>query len=193
MSALDATPTAESPGDGGLDWGAILAENDRWLRAVVIARLGERQALDEVMQEISLAAVQKAYLLVDRTKIGAWLYRVAVRTTLIYRRKVGRRRKFENRYADSRTFAQLTSGNGIQDPLGWVLRDEQIGFVKEAVARLARRNAEILLLKYSENWSYRELAEHLGTTESAVQARLHRARARLRNILTDFEVHEIES
>ena len=52
--------------------------------------------------------------------------------------------------------------------------------MRGALERLSRRDAEILLLKYTEDWSYRELALHLGASESAVEARLHRARARLR-------------
>ena len=36
------------------------------------------------------------------------------------------------------------------------------------------------MLKYTEDWSYRALAEHLGISESAVETRLHRARGRLR-------------
>ena len=46
-----------------------------------------------------------------------------------------------------------------------------------------RGDAEILLLKYSEDWSYRQMAEHLGMSESAVEARLHRARQKLRSEL----------
>ena len=46
--------------------------------------------------------------------------------------------------------------------------------VRDAVERLPRRDREILLLKYTEDWSYRELAGHLGVSESAVEARLHR-------------------
>jgi DNA-directed RNA polymerase specialized sigma24 family protein len=38
-------------------------------------------------------------------------------------------------------------------------------------------------LKYSENWTYRELAAHLGQTEAAIESRLHRARRRLRDEL----------
>jgi DNA-directed RNA polymerase specialized sigma24 family protein len=42
---------------GTIDWSAKLAEHDRWLRTMVLARLGERQAVDDVMQEVALAAV----------------------------------------------------------------------------------------------------------------------------------------
>ena len=75
-----------------IDWPRVLAENDRWLRTIVAARLGEPQAIDEVMQDVSMAAVRQHAPLSDPAKVGAWLYRLAVRQTLLYRRKQGRRR-----------------------------------------------------------------------------------------------------
>lgn len=45
---------------------------------------------------------------------------------------------------------------------------------------------EILLLKYKEDWSYVEIANHLGVSHSAVESRLHRARRKLRCELTSF-------
>ena len=51
------------------------------------------------------------------------------------------------------------------------------------MARLAGRDAEVLLLKYGERWSYRQIAERLGITEKAVDTRLVRARERLRQEL----------
>lgn len=59
--------------------------------------------------------------------------------------------------------------------------------VRQAMSRLPRRDAEILMLKYTEDWSYRDLAQHLGISESAVEARLHRARGRLRDELAQVE------
>ena len=35
-----------------IDWQAALAQHDRWLRTVVLARVREPQAVDEVMQEV---------------------------------------------------------------------------------------------------------------------------------------------
>ena len=57
--------------------------------------------------------------------------------------------------------------------------------------RLSGRDAEILLLKYTEDWSYRELAAHLGVSESAVEARLHRARQRLRAAMIGTHALEV--
>jgi RNA polymerase sigma-70 factor (ECF subfamily) len=74
------------------------------------------------------------------------------------------------------------------DPLSWLLSEERGMQVRAAMSRLPRRDAEILMLKYNEDWSYKALAEHLGISHSAVEARLHRARQRLRDELVTVDV-----
>ena len=78
-----------------IDWQAALAQHDRWLRTIVLARVRERQAVDDVMQEVALAAVRQAAPLADAAKVAPWLYRLAVRHALLYRRKCGRRRRLQ--------------------------------------------------------------------------------------------------
>jgi len=170
-----------------VDWGAALAAQERWLRTVVLARVGERQAVDEVMQEVALAAVAQRAPLGDPSKVVGWLYRLAVRQALLYRRKCGRRHKLVGRYAGS----GAADATNPADPLAWLLLDERRALVREALGKLHRRDAEILLLKYTEDWTYRELAERMGVSESAVEARLHRARGRLREALTAARMIEV--
>jgi RNA polymerase sigma-70 factor (ECF subfamily) len=187
-------PTPRRQPDGCLaassvDWPAALAEHGRWLRTVVGARLGEPQAVDEVLQEVALAAIAQKAPLADPTRVAPWLYRLAVRQSLLYRRKQGRRRKLTDRYAARRQAADFQP----LDPLGWLLAEERRRQVRQALARLPRRDAEILLLKYTEEWSYREMARRLGISESAVEARLHRARQRMRAELTALDVIEVRT
>jgi RNA polymerase sigma factor (sigma-70 family) len=174
-----------------IDWAAELVQHDRWLRTIVLARLGERQAVPEVMQEVALAAVAQRAPLSDRTRVGAWLYRLAIRQVLMYRRRQGRQRKLLNGFARNQTGEPGAAVT--HEPLDWLLHDERRKLVRTALERLPRRDAEILLLKYTENWSYRVLAEHLGVSESAVETRLHRARGRLRAALSDPTEHEVTS
>jgi RNA polymerase sigma factor (sigma-70 family) len=182
---------AESPAAiAAIDWSAALEAHGRWLRTVVIARLGEPQAADEVMQELSLAVIKQSSPLVDASKLAPWLYRLAVRQALLYRRARGRQRKLAGGYADRVRPGELDARG--DDPLLWLLADERRVLVRQAIARLSPRDAEILLLKYTEDWSYHELANHLGVSHSAVEARLHRARARLRRELMALEVCEVQ-
>jgi RNA polymerase sigma-70 factor (ECF subfamily) len=170
-----------------IDWPTVLIDHDRWLRTVVYARVGEPQAVDEVMQEVAMAAVRQKAPITDVGKVSPWLYRLAVTQSLLYRRKQGRRRKLIDRYAVRN---QPTEADRSPDPLSWLLAEERRGQIRAALEKMSRRDAEILLLKYTEDWSYRQLSEHLGISESAVEARLHRARLRMRVLLADLEVVE---
>ena len=170
-----------------IDWQSELDQHHRWLKSIVYARLGEPCAVDDVMQEIALAAVRQSSPILDSTKIGPWLYRLAIRQTLLYRRKMGRKRKLTQRYAE-RHESGHQSGPANATPLQWLLADERQAMVQKAISQLRPNDAQILLLKYYENWNYHQIAEHLGVSHSAVEARLHRARAKLRNHLVNMKV-----
>ena len=168
-----------------LDWPALLARHDRWLRTAVLARLREPEGVDEVMQRVAVAAIEQRAPLLDLSKAAPWLYRLAIWQTLMYRRRAGRERKLADNYTRD---VSAAIGRSEADPLTWLLAEERQRLVRSALERLSRREAEILLLKYTEDWSYRELAMHLGISESAVEARLHRARGRLREELLRDDV-----
>jgi RNA polymerase sigma factor (sigma-70 family) len=191
MTELSERPAGSGPENARIDWAAALVEHGRWLRTVVLARVGESQAVDEVLQEVSLAAVAERAPLKDHGKVAPWLYRLAVTQSLLYRRKLGRQRKLIDRFTQRSPPRDGDLGEG--DPLAWLLADERRKLVRLALERLAGRDAEILLLKYTEDWSYRELADRLGVSTSAVEARLHRARQRMRVELAALEGAEVRT
>jgi RNA polymerase sigma factor (sigma-70 family) len=183
--------TAETCGSTpAIDWQAALSQHDRWLRTVVLARTGEPQAVDEVMQEVALAAVAQRAPLHDPAKVAPWLYQLAVRQSLLYRRKRGRARKLTDQYAER---VRPGEGNGAVDPLDWLLTAERRQLVRAALRTLPEADAEILLLKYTEGWNYHQIAAHLDMSHSAVEAKLHRARKKLRGMLAGMQVIEVSS
>jgi RNA polymerase sigma-70 factor (ECF subfamily) len=179
---------------GAVDWGAALATHQGWLRKVVASRLGEPQAVDEVMQEVALAAVAQSSPLQNPARAAVWLYRLAVRHVLLYRRKTGRARSLVDRYA-ARKAANAVGGS--VSPLAWILCDERQRLVQEALKLLPPRDAELLILKYTEGSSAREIAERLGVAVATIETRLHRARGRLRaelaGLAAEFEENEHDS
>jgi RNA polymerase sigma-70 factor (ECF subfamily) len=181
-----ATTETDASAKLAIDWGAELARHERWLRTVIFARVGEPQAVDEVMQEVAMAAVAQKAPLADPTKVAPWLYRLAITQSLMYRRTCGRARKLTDRYAERVRPAEGDSRT--PDGLEWLLADERRRTLRQALEALPRRDAEILMLKYTEDWSYHEIANRLGIGHSAVEARLHRARNRLRESLARLGV-----
>ncbi len=179
MTDSHQAPTDRRPA-AVIDWGQCLAAHEAWLRKVILARTGEPQAVEEVFQQVALAAVQQRAPLRELDKAPAWLHRLAVVHSARHRRKRGRERRAVQHVVGQQT--QL--GNGYAgDVLAWLLKQERHQQTRSALARLAGADAEILMLKYGERWSYRKISEHLGITEKAVDLRLMRARERLRQEL----------
>jgi len=181
MPRDDPTERQSVPATSRIDWPAVLAEHGRWLRTVALSRVGEAAAADDVMQEVATTAVEKGHQLREPASVAPWLYRLTVVAALQYRRRAGRRRKLIDRFAERHP--PTSHDRRELDPLEWLLADERQAMVRQALRRLPQRDAEILLLKYTEDWSYRQLAEHLGLSTSAVEARLHRARLKMRRAL----------
>jgi RNA polymerase sigma-70 factor (ECF subfamily) len=169
-------------GPAAIDWQAELAAHGPWLRWVIAARTGDRQAVDDVWQEVAVAAVEQRAPIADATRVAPWLYRLAVIQALRYRRRMGRRRRRESAFAEARPM----DGGCDEIPIEWLLRKERREMVREALGRLAGKDAEILMLKYYEGWSCRRISDQLGISEKAADARLHRARQRLRAELAAF-------
>lgn len=161
-------------------------EHAPWLRTVVRHRLGEPQAVDDVMQEVALAVFRQTAPIRDPDRVAPWLYRIAVRQTLMYRRSAGRRRNLHNNYADE---SNVSGGdNQATEPLRWLMNEERETNIRQAIDSLPELDREILMLKYTENWNYQQLADHLGVTLHTVEYRLLRARKRLRRELTRLDV-----
>jgi RNA polymerase sigma factor (sigma-70 family) len=185
MADHERLPASNSAGNSAGDWRCAWTEHQRWLRTVLFARLRNHEAVDEALQQIAIAAARSAHNLCDQTKLAPWLYRIALTTVLQHRRNAGRHKKRLRAYADTASQVDETREH---DPLSWLIAKETRQLVRQALADLPGRDSEILLLKYTENWSYRELSEHLGLSTSAIEARLHRARHKLRQALAKLEV-----
>jgi RNA polymerase sigma-70 factor (ECF subfamily) len=187
MTAAKPSPTAAR--GPALDWERSLAVHEAWLRRVIAARTGEPQCVEEVWQQVALAAIEQRWPLADPAKVGPWLHRLTVIASARHCRRLGRQRRAVRRLADVRQ----ASGNGAAaDPLRLLMNRERQALTRQALAELRPADAEILLLKYGERWTYRRLAEHLGITDRAVDSRLFRAREQLRGVLHSLGIDEEE-
>lgn len=158
-----------------------LPEHEPWLRTTLQSRLGNRDEVDEVMQEVAVAAATQSARCEPVERVGPWLYRVAMRQMLLFRRKAGRNRKLMAHAAEwSRVTPPQT---GCRSPLEFLLSTERQQEVRAAMTALAERDRQLLMLKYVDGLSYAEIATCLGVTPSSIQSRLHRARASLRQQL----------
>lgn len=154
-------------------------QHESWLRTALHSRLGSQDEVDEVMQEVALAAAHQAAKNQQVDRVGAWLYRVALRQVMLFRRKAGRRRKL----IQSAQHQLNVNGSPSTCPLQFLLSQERQQIVQQAIGKMCELDRQLLMLKYVEGMSYGQIADRLGVTASAVQSRLHRARALMRHRL----------
>ena len=140
-------------------------------------------------QELAVIVAEQGSQLQNINNIQGWLYRVAVRQSLLYRRRKRRHHKLKKGYTEYQT----SFGQQQVDPLQWLLAEETRQLVRTAMKKLTSKENEILMLKYSEEWSYQQLAVYLGINARAVASRLNRARNRLRQELHYLNVNEVIS
>ena len=159
-----------------IDWTAALKQHEPWLRRVLSGRIGNRHEVDDLMQEIALAVFRQKSLPQDPGRVAPWLYRLAVRQSINFHRKMGRK-------SHAKPAADLEVVSSDKEPLQWMLQIEQSAAMKAAINELHVRDREILMLKYTENWSYKQLAAHLGIKPKTVEYRLTKARKQLRALI----------
>lgn len=171
-----------------IDWQHAIATHERWLRKVLQSRIGDRHAVDDLMQEVALAVVKQSSSGNDSavpqepTKVAPFLYRLAVRQAANFHRKA-------NRKTEAKPDPEIDVPAREPQPLEWLLEQEQSRSLSQAMASLDEDYREILMLKYTENWTYQQLADHLGTTAKAIEHRLDRARKQMRRTLIKDNAH----
>lgn len=165
-----------------------LDQNRRWLRTVVRSRLDDESLVDDVLQEVGVAILRLDGESAAPELSGPWLYRVAIHQVMLCRRSLGRQRK---RCEFWRAARRQELDDLEMDPLRWVMLAEQREQLDTAIARLPGQDRELLGLKYSEGWTYRQISEQLGLPTATIQYRLDRARHRIRRMLSKHHYSEV--
>ncbi len=125
---MTSTATTVETNASTLDWTALLAEHRGWLGTVIRSRLRDAAAVEDVLQEVSLAVLKQSNRPEQIEKVAPWLYRIAVRKVINYQRHVGRRRRLLDGFVD--THGEV-AGLELSSPGDWLLKREQATRSKE--------------------------------------------------------------
>jgi RNA polymerase sigma factor (sigma-70 family) len=170
-----------------LDPFIAIIDNRKWLWSVVYARLGDANLTDDILQDVFVAACKSKENWPEIRQIRGWLYQIAVRQVLQFQRREIRQRRLIERYSS------MKPADGDPSLLDRFCGSEQVDTVRTALWLLRPSDRQVLLLKYGDELSCRDIATHMGVTETTVQTRLLRARRHLRGLLTKTHVYERES
>jgi RNA polymerase sigma-70 factor (ECF subfamily) len=160
---------------------------------LALGLLGDEQEAEDVLQETFLNAFQAIDRFEGRSKLSTWLYRIAYNASLMRLRKRGKMTVFsldqppvQDEGTDERVSRHLVDWSAMPDD--HLLTIEARQEMSRAIAELPETLRSTFVLRDVQGLSGTEAAEVLGITVQAVKNRLHRARLRLRDRLSDYFV-----
>ena len=168
-----------------VSWDESLVRHSTWMRSLVRGRLGEGAHVDDVLSEVMVDALRNRSSSSTIEKPQAWLYRLTIRKVLQYRRKQGRQRNLTKRWAERSDVREEDVAQ--ETPLEVLLGTERRTRVRRILHRLPGRDADLLVLKYVQNWSYQQISESLGIDKARLAHRLRAARQRFRTLLVEMQ------
>lgn len=147
----------------------------RSLYGFISSRVGHHRALaEDLAQETVLAALQGTFD-PSRGPLKAWLYGIALRKISDHQR---RKRLSSDHLSDT---ARDLASRMIREPLPeeCLEREEIRSVVNQALARLPLSVSTLLIRKYFEGLSVRDLSAEAGASAKAIESQLTRARLAL--------------
>ena len=146
---------------------------------------------EDLVQETYLKGYKAFNSFKDGTNLRAWLFRILTNSFInAYRKK---QRSFdEQEVEDIEAINTLSSadyssnthlGISAEDALFERLTDDEI---QTAIDSLPETYKDVVLLADVQGFSYKEIADILDVPDGTVMSRLHRARAKLKDLLFDY-------
>ncbi len=137
---------------------------------------GNHQMAEDVAQEAFLKAFTNLHKLQERHKFGSWINVIASNHAVDILRK--------NKKVFFTDNMETYGGEAVDDnPTECWDRKEKMEEVRNALARLEPEEREIIVLKYFNELSIKEIAALIKAPSGTIKSRLFRARDKIRSIL----------
>ena len=144
---------------------------------------GSKAEAEDLFQELLIKAYGKIDDLATIDQPGPWLCRVMYNLFIDEKRRFARRRM--HMVEEGQLGEEGIEGfAGSDDPVAENQQIERIQRLDAALGQLSDEHRIVVLLHDAEGYKLTEIQELTGTPVGTIKSRLHRARARLREILS---------
>ena len=143
---------------------------------------GNRESAEDCGQETMIRIWRSLDSYRGDCALESWVYRIAANCCMDYLRKKKRDKSVSMEPMREQGFDPADPSLGTEEQV--VAADEQKR-LREAIAQLPENQREALILTQLEKVPYEEAAKLLGVSEGTIKSRVNRAKARLKEILSE--------
>lgn len=164
-------------------------------RLYAAAKRMTRNAADaeDLVQDTYAKAFASRHTFTPGTNLKAWLYRILTNTYINSYRKAQRSPQLSaDEEISDWQLAQAAShdATGLRSAEMEALDQMTDSVMVDAISQLPEHYREAVLLSDMEGFSYKEIAEIMGTPIGTVMSRLNRGRSQLRNLLREYAAQQ---
>lgn len=154
--------------------------------------LRNKESAEDITQEVFLEVFESINSFRADSKLSTWIYRIAVTKSINHLKSLKRKKRFAflvSLFGDDEVEKQI-SDDGSLNPEKELENLDRAKILKWAIEKLPENQRIAFSLSKYKEMSYEEISEVLGTTVSAVESLLHRAKTNLKkSLFTYYKKH----
>jgi RNA polymerase sigma-70 factor (ECF subfamily) len=148
---------------------------------------GHRAVAEELAQEIFIRVYKAAATYRPKARFSTWLFKIATNVCLNEIRKPVYRARLESidqaQDEENAAAREIAMEPARSAPDMMLESRQEQARVRGAMEQLSEQQRAALLLRTTEEFSYREIGRQMGCSENRVKTLIHRGRKRMKQIL----------
>ncbi|MBI5731476.1 MAG: sigma-70 family RNA polymerase sigma factor [Ignavibacteriales bacterium] len=154
----------------------VIKHKDK-VRNLVFLTLGDAEFVDDISQDVFISVYHKLKEFRFESKFTTWLYRITVNKCRDYLRKKRVRSIFVPIKDSDTEYGTGPFSENVDIP----------NLVRSAIEKLPEKLRTPLVMRDIDGFSYKEIADQMGTEVGTIKSRIFRARESLKLILEPYQ------
>jgi len=155
----------------------LVIKHKEKVRNLVFLTLGDAEFVDDISQDVFISVYHKLKEFRFESKFTTWLYRITVNKCRDYLRKKRVRSIFVPIKDSDTEYGTGPFSENVDIP----------NLVRVAIAKLPEKLRVPLVMRDIDGFSYKEIADQMGTEVGTIKSRIFRARENLKLILEPYQ------
>lgn len=155
----------------------LVLKHKEKVRNLVFLTLGDVEFVDDISQDVFISVYHKLKEFRFESKFTTWLYRITVNKCRDYLRKKRVRSIFVPIKDSDTEYSTGPFSENVDIP----------NLVRSAIEKLPEKLRTPLVMRDIDGFSYKEIADQMGTEVGTIKSRIFRARESLKLILEPYQ------